>query len=162
RWNRNKFDYAAAAVRTRGKFLALFLHMRRCAVKRQAYAATLSSLSAPRMTILSASSGRGRCSAFASSHGARIQTSRSSSVTKITGIAFGWIGSTTAFGAVVRKPYTSCGPGIGFDFVPRSPLNTVQIPAKAARGRSLLSANQTTSFFLVSGLGSGAYSAKLL
>ena len=29
-------------------------------------------------------------------------------------------------------------------------------------GRSLLSANQTTSFFLVSGLGSGAYSAKLL
>jgi len=23
---------------------------------------------------------------------------------RITGIAFGWIGSTTAFGAVVRKP----------------------------------------------------------
>jgi hypothetical protein len=41
---------------------------------------------------------------FASSHGARIQTSRSSSVVKITGIAFGCIGSTTAFGAVVRKP----------------------------------------------------------
>jgi hypothetical protein len=35
---------------------------------------------------------------------ARIQTSRSSSVVKITGIAFGWIGSTIAFGAVVRKP----------------------------------------------------------
>ena len=35
---------------------------------------------------------------------ARIQTSRSSSVVRITGIAFGWIGSTTAFGAVVRKP----------------------------------------------------------
>jgi hypothetical protein len=37
-------------------------------------------------------------------HGARIQTSRSSSVVGITGIAFGWIGSTTAFGDVVRKP----------------------------------------------------------
>jgi hypothetical protein len=43
-----------------------------------------------------------------------------------------------------------------------SPLNSVQIPAKANSGRSSLSANQTTSFFLVSGLGSGAYSAKLL
>jgi hypothetical protein len=42
----------------------------------------------------------------AASHGARIQTSRSSSVVKITGIGLGWIGSTTAFGAVVRKPYT--------------------------------------------------------
>jgi hypothetical protein len=63
-----------------------------------------SSLSAPRITILSASSGSGRCIAFASSHGALIQTSRSSSVARITGIAFGWIGSTTAFGEVVRKP----------------------------------------------------------
>jgi hypothetical protein len=35
---------------------------------------------------------------------ARIQTSCSSSVVRITGIAFGWIGSTIAFGAVVRKP----------------------------------------------------------
>jgi len=50
-------------------------------------AAALSSLSAPRMTILSASSGNGRCKAFASSHGALIQTSRSSSVVRITGIA---------------------------------------------------------------------------
>jgi hypothetical protein len=55
------------------------------------------------MTIFSASSGSGRCNAFASSHGARIQMSRSSSVVRITGIAFGWIGSTTAFGDVVRK-----------------------------------------------------------
>jgi hypothetical protein len=39
-----------------------------------------------------------------SSHGARIQTSYSSSVVRITGMAFGWMGSTTAFGAVVRKP----------------------------------------------------------
>src|SRR6478736_5892541 len=50
---------------------------------------------------------------------------------------------------------------MGFDLVPRSPLNSVQSPAKAQSGRSLVSANQTTSFFLVSGFGSGAYSAKL-
>ena len=68
------------------------------------HAASLSSLSAPRMTILSAPSGSGRYNAFASSQGARIHTSRSSSVVRITGIALGWIGSTTAFGEVVRKP----------------------------------------------------------
>jgi hypothetical protein len=39
-----------------------------------------------------------------------------------------------------------CGPGIGLDFVPRSPLNSVQIPAKAPSDRSSLSANQTTSW----------------
>jgi hypothetical protein len=42
------------------------------------------------------------------------------------------------------------------------PLNSVQMPAKANSGRSSLSANHTTSFFFVSGFGSGAYSAKLL
>ena len=57
----------------------------------------LSSLSGPRATILNASSAKGRCNASASSHGARIQPSRSSSVVMITGIALGWIGSTTAF-----------------------------------------------------------------
>jgi hypothetical protein len=46
------------------------------------------------MTILSASSRNGRCNTFASSHGARIQTSCSSAVVRITGIAFGWLGST--------------------------------------------------------------------
>src|ERR1017187_4511050 len=51
---------------------------------------------------------------------------------------------------------------MGFDLVPRSPLNSVQMPANAASGRSSFSANHTTSFFLVSGFGSGAYSAKLL
>ena len=50
----------------------------------------------------------------------------------------------------------------GFDFVPRSPLNSVQMPANVHSGRSSFSANQTTSFFFVSGFGSGAYSAKLL
>jgi hypothetical protein len=39
--------------------------------------------------ILGALSANGRCSAFASSHGARIQTSRSSSVVRITGMALG-------------------------------------------------------------------------
>jgi hypothetical protein len=53
------------------------------------HAATRSSLSDPRATILSASSGNGLCSAFASSHGAGIHTSRSSSVVKINGMAFG-------------------------------------------------------------------------
>src|SRR6185437_6282377 len=50
---------------------------------------------------------------------------------------------------------------MGFDLVPRSPLNSVQMPAKENSGRSSLRANQTTSFFFVSGFGSGAYSAKL-
>jgi len=62
---------------------------KRTLTSRSDHAADLSSLSSPRITILSALSGNGRCSAFASSHGARIHTSRSSSVVKITGIAFG-------------------------------------------------------------------------
>jgi hypothetical protein len=65
--------------------------------RRGIHAADLSSFSAPRATILLASSGSGLCSALASSQGARIQTSRSSSVIRMTGMAFGWIGSTTAF-----------------------------------------------------------------
>jgi hypothetical protein len=36
------------------------------------------------------------------------------------------------------------------------------LPAKAVSGLSSLRANQMTSFFLVSGFGSGVYSAKLL
>jgi hypothetical protein len=44
---------------------------------------------------------------------ARIHRSRSSSVIRMTGIALGWIGSTMAFGVVVRKPWTRCGPRIG-------------------------------------------------
>jgi len=50
---------------------------------------------------------------------------------------------------------------MSFDLVPLSPLNSVQMLANANNGRSSLSANHTTSFFLVSGFGSGAYSAKL-
>jgi len=52
-------------------------------------------------------------------------------------------------------------PGIGFDLVPgRSEFRPD--PANANSGRSSLSANHTTSFFLVSGFGSGAYSAKAI
>jgi hypothetical protein len=58
-----------------------------------------------------------------------------------------------------RRP---SGAGDGFDLVPRSPLNSVHIPAKAKSGRLSSRANQTTSFFPVAGLGAGAYSAKLL
>src|SRR6516162_8943162 len=50
---------------------------------------------------------------------------------------------------------------MGLDLVPRSPLYTVQMPAKENSGRSSLSANQTTSFFFVTGFMFGAYSAKL-
>jgi hypothetical protein len=44
---------------------------RKFAVLALSHAADLSSLSAPRITILSASSGNGRCKAFASSQGPR-------------------------------------------------------------------------------------------
>src|SRR6202022_5039582 len=50
---------------------------------------------------------------------------------------------------------------MGFDLVPLSPLNSVQMPANANGGRSSFRANHTTSFFLVSGFVSGANSAKL-
>jgi hypothetical protein len=59
--------------------------------QRRHHAAARSSLSAPRITIRITSSDKGRCNAFASSHGARIQTSRSSSVVKITGMALGCV-----------------------------------------------------------------------
>src|SRR6478672_2596237 len=78
-------------------------------------------------------------------------------------MAFGWIGSTTDVRRCrEEKTIDLMRPGTGFDFVPRSPLNVVQMLAKANSGRSSASANHTTSFFFVSGFGSGAYSAKLL
>jgi hypothetical protein len=42
------------------------------------------------------------------------------------------------------------GVGTGFDFVSRSPPNSVQMPAKQKNGLLSSSANQTTSFFFVS------------
>jgi hypothetical protein len=58
-------------------------------------------------------SGKGHCSALASFHGARIQTSRSSAVVKITGIALRWIASTIPFGdegSCARKPRRAAWP----------------------------------------------------
>jgi hypothetical protein len=57
----------------------------------------------PRATIPSAPSGSGRCSFRVSSGGAVIQVSTSSGVVRITGIAFGWIAPTSAFGSVVSS-----------------------------------------------------------
>jgi hypothetical protein len=38
-------------------------------------------------------------------------------------MAFGWIGATTAFGAVVKKPQTRCGPRDKFGLsAPVTPL----------------------------------------
>jgi hypothetical protein len=42
-------------------------------------------------------------STLVSSHGARTHTSCSLSIVSITGIAFGWIGLTVAFGAVKKS-----------------------------------------------------------
>lgn len=53
--------------------------------------------------ILSAQSGSGRCSFKGSSRGAVIQFSNSSGAVRITGMAFGWMAPTSAFGSVVRN-----------------------------------------------------------
>lgn len=68
------------------------------------HAAARSSLSAPRMTIFIASSGNGRCSALASSHGARIHMSRSSVGGQDHRHSLGMDRLDDAFGDVVRKP----------------------------------------------------------
>jgi hypothetical protein len=53
-----------------------------------------------RATTLSAASDKGRCNAFASR--AHPDVALGASVARITGMAFGWIGSTTA-SAVVKN-----------------------------------------------------------
>jgi hypothetical protein len=63
----------------------------------------------PRATILSASSESGRCSSSASFYGAVNQSKISSQIVRITGIAFGWIGATTAFRSVVSNRARACG-----------------------------------------------------
>ncbi|MBC6718879.1 hypothetical protein H9Q09_22175 [Aurantimonas sp. DM33-3] len=54
------------------------------------------SFRSPRATICSPSFDNGRCSADASDHSARIQTSTSSGSVRMAGIAFGWIGATAS------------------------------------------------------------------
>lgn len=57
------------------------------------------------MTVLSASSGSGRCSVFASSQAARIQTSRSSSVVKMIAQGFeAELGPPPVLGGVRQRP----------------------------------------------------------
>lgn len=55
-------------------------------------------------TTTKASSATVRCNALAFYQGALSQVSISSGVVRVTGIAFSWIGTTTALGMVVRKP----------------------------------------------------------
>src|SRR5258705_11244250 len=94
----------------------------------------------PRATIRSAPSGSGRCSFRASSEGAVIQVSTSAGVVRITGIAFGWMAPTSAFGSVVRNAKMSLVVSPSFTF--RTDVQLVQMPAKQARGRVSSSANQ--------------------
>ncbi len=86
-------------------------------------------------------SGSGRCNLAASAHGAVIQASISVGVVRITGMAFGGIRPTVAFGSVVRKPKSKCSPVTWAAFVPRVPVHGVQIPAKAKSGRLSSRAN---------------------
>jgi hypothetical protein len=85
---------------------------------------------------------------------APIQTSRSSSVVRNTGMALGWIGSPMALGCrqeaidIMRSRYwLGLGAAVAFEFG----------HAREREERSIvLSANQTTSFFLATVFGSGA------
>jgi len=69
-----------------------------------------------------------------SSGGAVIQASTSFGVVKITGIAFGCMAPTSAFGSVVRNAKMSLvvSPSLTF----RTDVQLVQMPAKQARGGS--------------------------
>jgi len=109
-------------------------------------------------TIRSFSSDKGRCNAFASVQGARIQASISSGPVRITGIALGWIGATTAFGSVVRKAKMSAvtSPSLAR----RTPVQGVHIPANTNSGSLSYIANQCSGFLLVTGSGMGPYSEK--
>ena len=109
------------------------------------------------------SSGSGRCSAIASGHGALSQVSISSRVVKMTGIALSWIGFTTPFGSVVKKPNSSwsCGPSL----TRRMPCQRVQMPAKKKSGFVSSIANQKLRWMPVAGSlspGVGLGSAKLV
>src|SRR5258708_570108 len=94
----------------------------------------------PRATIRSVPSVSGRCSFRASSDEAVIQASTSSGVVRITGIAFGWMAPTSAFGSVVRNAKRSLvvSPSLTFP----TDVQLVQMPAKQARGRVSSRANQ--------------------
>src|SRR3954470_19770507 len=94
----------------------------------------------PRATILSDPSESGRCSFRASSGEAVIQAPTSSGVVRITGIAFGWMAPTSAFGSVVRKAKRSFVVSPSRTF--RTDVQFVHVPAKHTSGRLSSSANQ--------------------
>ena len=78
---------------------------------------------------------------FASDHGASSHVSHSPGAVRITGIAFGWIAATSAFGAEVRNPKRSARTGPSLTF--RTEVQVAQMPAKKASGRVSSKANQT-------------------
>jgi hypothetical protein len=82
------------------------------------------------------------------------QVLTSSGVVRMTGIALGCVGKTSAFGVVVRKAKISfvVSPSLTF----RTEVHDVQMPAKNASGRLSCNANQTGSNVI------GAFSEKLL
>jgi hypothetical protein len=63
-----------------------------------------------RATIIKSVSGNGLCSTLASSHGARIQTSCSSSVVRVTGMVLSWIGSMIAL--PLHQEFGQTGDGV--------------------------------------------------
>jgi hypothetical protein len=88
----------------------------RCSCYADHAALAMASLFSPRATILRASSGKGRCNAFASSHGARIHTSRSSCVVRISAAAYKgalqwpWLSTISiAFGAFLFVIFAQLG-----------------------------------------------------
>jgi hypothetical protein len=83
----------------------------------------------PLATIRNMLSGSGRCNSRAFGASANSHKSTSSGVVRMTGMALGWIGATTAFASVVRKPNNSCCPSTGALFGPRTPRQGVQRPA---------------------------------
>lgn len=91
-------------------------------------------------------SGSGLCNFFADSQGCVSHASTSSPVVSMTGIAFGWIGLTMPFGSQVRKANSSWSPSRGLFKDPRVPVQLPHTPAKKARGRSSLIANQRLVF----------------
>jgi hypothetical protein len=71
-----------------------------------------------------------------------IHVSISSGVVKITGIAFGWMTSTSAFGSVVRNAKMSL---VVSPLTFLTDVQLVQMAAKQARGRLSSRANQMSS-----------------
>lgn len=77
-------------------------------------------------------------------------------------MALGWIGSTTAFGRCRQEAIDMMRPRYGLRFGAAITVECRPDTSESERRSVFIDAKQTTSFFLVSGFGSAAYSAKLL